>query len=160
MKVAQWLRIHQTMQETRVQSLGREDPLEEEMATHPVFLPGESHGQRSLASYSLWGFKRIGHNLATKQQKICGWRDGRINGFEEYLGSKINRLEWIIGCHPKMKRVTLRVPPGESPVSWGTVSLMVQNEMERFQITKQTCTPGQWMGESGTHKKDRPRVWS
>ena len=27
--------------------LGQEDPLEEEMAT-PVFLPGESHGQRSL----------------------------------------------------------------------------------------------------------------
>ena len=23
----------------------------------PVFLPGESHGQRSLAGYSLWGLK-------------------------------------------------------------------------------------------------------
>ena len=32
---------------------GWEDPLEEEMAT-PVFLPGESHGQRSLAGYSPW----------------------------------------------------------------------------------------------------------
>ena len=29
-------------------SLGGEDPLEEEMATTPVFLPGKSHGQRSL----------------------------------------------------------------------------------------------------------------
>ena len=28
------------MQETQVQFLGREDPLEKEMATHPVFLPG------------------------------------------------------------------------------------------------------------------------
>ena len=38
-----------------VQSLGQEDPLEEGMATHTaVFLPGESHGQRSLASYSPW----------------------------------------------------------------------------------------------------------
>ena len=27
----------------------REDPLEKEMATTPVFLPGKSHGQRSLA---------------------------------------------------------------------------------------------------------------
>ena len=27
----------------------------------PVFLPGESHGQRSLAGYSPWGL-RIGHN--------------------------------------------------------------------------------------------------
>ena len=43
------------MQETWVQSLGWEDPLEEEMATIPVFLPGESHGQRSLLGYSLGG---------------------------------------------------------------------------------------------------------
>ena len=40
------------MQETWVQSLGQEDPLEKEMATYSVFLPGESHGQRSLAGYS------------------------------------------------------------------------------------------------------------
>ena len=38
-----------------VQSLGWEDPLEEEMATHAVFLPGESHGQGSLAGCSSWG---------------------------------------------------------------------------------------------------------
>ena len=35
----------------RVRFLGQEDPLEEGMATHSVFLPGESHGQRSLAGY-------------------------------------------------------------------------------------------------------------
>ena len=38
----------------RVQFLGQEDPLKEGMATPtPVFLPGESHGQRSLVGYSL-----------------------------------------------------------------------------------------------------------
>jgi len=37
------------VQETWVLSLGREDFLEKEMATHLVFLPGKSHGQRSLA---------------------------------------------------------------------------------------------------------------
>ena len=36
------------MQETRVRFLGQEDPLEKEMATHSIFLPGESHGQRNL----------------------------------------------------------------------------------------------------------------
>ena len=46
-----------TMQETQVQSLGWADPLEKEMATTPVFLPGKSHGQRSLAGYSPWGHK-------------------------------------------------------------------------------------------------------
>ena len=45
------------MQETQVQSLGQEDPLEKEMATQPVFLPGKSHGQRTLVGYSLWGHK-------------------------------------------------------------------------------------------------------
>ena len=47
--------VMQKMQETWVQSLGGEDPLEEGMATHSrqVFLPGESHGQRILAVYNL-----------------------------------------------------------------------------------------------------------
>ena len=39
--------------ETWVRSLVREDPLEEEMATQ--FLPGESHGWRSLAGCSPLG---------------------------------------------------------------------------------------------------------
>ena len=45
------------MQETRVRSLSWEDPLEKEMATHPVFLPGKFHGRRSLEGYSPWGRK-------------------------------------------------------------------------------------------------------
>ena len=36
------------MQETQVQSLGQEDPLEKEMATHSSVLPWKSHGWRSL----------------------------------------------------------------------------------------------------------------
>ena len=35
----------------------------------PVVLPGKSHGQRSLAGYSLWSHKRVGHSLETKQQQ-------------------------------------------------------------------------------------------
>ena len=34
----------------------------------PISLPGKSHGQRSLEGYSSWGLKRVGRNLATKQQ--------------------------------------------------------------------------------------------
>ena len=41
----------------QVPSLAQEDPLEEEMAAHSVFLPGKFHGQRSLAGYSPWGRK-------------------------------------------------------------------------------------------------------
>ena len=57
------------IQETQVQSLGWEDPLERGMATHSIFLPGKSHGQRSLVGYSPWGRKRVRHNLATQQQQ-------------------------------------------------------------------------------------------
>ena len=45
------------IQETPVRSLGWEDPLEKEMGTRLVFLPGESHGQRSLVGCSPWGGK-------------------------------------------------------------------------------------------------------
>ena len=47
----------QEPQDPQVQSLGWEDPLEEAWQPTPVFLPGESHGQRSLAGYHPWGHK-------------------------------------------------------------------------------------------------------
>ena len=50
--VAQSVKSLPAMQETQVQSLGWKDPLEKEMATHSVFLPGEFHKQRSLVGYS------------------------------------------------------------------------------------------------------------
>ena len=49
------LRIHLPMQETQeiwVRSLGQKDPLWRKWQPTPVLLPGESHGQRSLAGYS------------------------------------------------------------------------------------------------------------
>ena len=43
------------MPETWVQSLGWEDPLEKEMATHSRTLAKKFHGWRSLVGYSPWG---------------------------------------------------------------------------------------------------------
>ena len=45
--VAQTVKSLPALWETWVHSLGQEDPLEKEMATTPVFLPGKSHGWRS-----------------------------------------------------------------------------------------------------------------
>ena len=42
--VAQMVKRLSTMWETWVQSLGWEDSLEKEMATHPILLPRKSHG--------------------------------------------------------------------------------------------------------------------
>ena len=67
--MAQWQRIHLPMQETQLPSLGWEDPLKKETATHSSIPPGKPQGQRSLVTYSPWDPKRMGHNLATKQQR-------------------------------------------------------------------------------------------
>ena len=56
----------QEMQEAGVQSLGREDPLEKEVATRFSSLPGEFCEQRSLAGRSPRGRKRVGHNWVTE----------------------------------------------------------------------------------------------
>ena len=50
--IAQLVKDPPAMLETLVQFLGWEDPLEKEMATQPVLLPGKSHGRRSLVGYS------------------------------------------------------------------------------------------------------------
>ena len=42
----------------------------------PVFLPRESHGQRSLVGYSPWG-QRVRHDWATKH--ICRWLTASLN---------------------------------------------------------------------------------
>jgi len=49
-----------TLQKTRVQFLGSEILWRREWQSTPVFLPGEFHGQRSLAGFM--GSQRAGHN--------------------------------------------------------------------------------------------------
>ena len=57
--VAQLVKNSPAMQETWVQSLGWEDPLEKGKVTHSSILPGEFHGL-----YKSMGSKRVGHNWA------------------------------------------------------------------------------------------------
>ena len=64
------------MQEMWLQFLGREDPLEEITATTPVFLPRESHGQRTLADYSPGGCKELDRTKATEH--ACKSKRGRF----------------------------------------------------------------------------------
>ena len=63
--VAQTVKRLPAMRETRVRSLGREDPWRRKWQPTPVSLPGESHGRSSLVGYSLQGSQRVGHDWAT-----------------------------------------------------------------------------------------------
>ena len=57
--VAQTIKHLPAMRETWVLSLGGEDLLEKEMATHSSILAGKSHGRRSLVGYSPWDHKEL-----------------------------------------------------------------------------------------------------
>ena len=63
------------MQETWVQSLGQQDPLEKEMAAHSRIL-----AWRILTGYSPWGCKRVRHDSGTKQP--------------QYMGSEVKASAW------------------------------------------------------------------
>ena len=50
----------------------------------PVFLPGKSHGQRSLADYHPWGFKRAEQDLVTKEHVSIHTHRHTINILIQY----------------------------------------------------------------------------
>ena len=54
-----------TMQETRIQSLGREDPLEKEMATHSSTLAWKIPWMEEPGRLQSMGSQRVKHNRAT-----------------------------------------------------------------------------------------------
>ena len=59
------------MQEKQIWSLGGEDPLEKDKATHSSVLAWrESHGQRSLAGYSPWGHRELDTTEATEHEHL------------------------------------------------------------------------------------------
>ena len=39
--------------------MGQKDPWRREWVPTPVFLPGESHGRKSLEGYSPWGHREL-----------------------------------------------------------------------------------------------------
>ena len=59
------------MQEMQIRSLGWDDPMEKEMETHPVFLRGKSHGQKSPMGCSLQTCKESDMTKATQLGEIA-----------------------------------------------------------------------------------------
>ena len=57
------------MQETQVRFLGREDPLEKEMATHSSLLAWRIPGTEEPGRLHSKGSQRVGHDLVTGQQQ-------------------------------------------------------------------------------------------
>ena len=72
--VAKRIKNLPAMQEIRVQSLGWEDPLEKEMATHSSILAMENPMDRGAWQAAVHGVARIGHDLAS--ESLLLWSGG------------------------------------------------------------------------------------
>ena len=57
------------MQEIQIQSLGRGDPLEKEMATYSSILAWRIPSTKEPGGLQPMGSQRVGHDLATKKKK-------------------------------------------------------------------------------------------
>ena len=63
--VAQAVKNLPAVQETRVRSLAREDPLEKEMATHSSILSWKISWTEEPGGLQSMGWQRVGHDSAT-----------------------------------------------------------------------------------------------
>ena len=62
--------LSRVVQEIQVQSLGQEDPLEEEMATHASRLAWKISYIEGACWAALHGVTRVGHDLVIKQPPV------------------------------------------------------------------------------------------
>ena len=106
--VAQELRICLQCRRHEFDTWARKIPWRRKQQPSPVFLPGKSHGQRSLVVNSPRCRKRVGHNLATKQQHIQKYQE------REFPGGSVVRT-WHFYCWG----------PGFDPYIWELRSHML-----------------------------------
>ena len=94
----------------------------------PVFLPGESHGQRSLAGYNPWGCKELGMTEATEYMHICIERE---------------RQRKKLPCFFSSCSVTYLCPTLCDPVDCSTPGFPVLHRLPEF-----TQTHVHWVGDA------------
>ena len=86
------------MQERRVQSLCQEDPLEKEMATHPVFFGSLSaHGMSVGNSTDRGAWWTAAHGVAKSQTRLSNETTtaiAHVVNLRYCLGVKNKRIKW------------------------------------------------------------------
>ena len=119
--------------ETKVQSLGWEDPLEEGMATHSNILAWRIHGQRSLLGYSTWGHKELDMTewLSTAQH-IKSVKVYTEKNIKQYKSSKCSFRYFTNLKISKVKLASSSIWPLDAPSKWlhtATINILFLNSM-------------------------------
>ena len=102
--VAQTVKRLPAMQETQVRFLGREDPLEKEMATHSSILAWEITWTEEPGGLQSLGSQRVRHNLVSKVKEsavaqscltLCDPMDCSLPDFSVHEIFQARVLEWV-----------------------------------------------------------------
>ena len=109
--VAHMVKIPPAMQETWVQSLGQEDPLEKEMATHSSILAWKNPMDRGAWQATVHGVARAGHSLATKPPTLRLSREewpSVSHELQGYLYMKGPRAQTLLHQHQCYMTVSIQ----------------------------------------------------
>ena len=145
--MAQTVKNSPTMQETWVWSLGSEDPLEKEMATHSSILAWRIPQTKEPGELQSMGSRRVGHdwvsNTSTYPRRVRVKRgmSPLYSGAEPELQT-IKEVEWFPAC--------LVLIPG---LLWqGDKKGPRKTELQRYALGRFTLTP-KWANRSQDDKK-------
>ena len=92
--VAQRVKRLPAMQETRVRSLGREDPLEKEMATHSSILAWRIPWTEEPDGLQSTGWQRVRHDWHSGEESACNAGDSDNMGLKIPGGANDNPLQY------------------------------------------------------------------
>ena len=123
--MAQTIKCLPTMQETRVQSLVGKMLGKRKWQPTPVVLPGQSHGQRSMVGYSLWGRKesdtteRLHFHFLQLTKTLFHFEISKTlrNSMFHHLSVLMQQPSFLICTHSKLK-VPLKTPSTVSSPYW------------------------------------------
>ena len=164
--------------------LGKEDPLEKGMATHSVFLPGESHGHRSLVGYSLYHqsqtwlkwlsmwLVQFSHSVVSDSLQPHGLQHTRLPCPSPTPGVYSNSYPLSQWCHPAISSSVIPFSSclqsfpasGSFPVSQffasGGQSIGVSASTSVLPKITQDWSPSGWTGWISLQSKGLSRVFS
>ena len=99
---------------------------------------GKSHGQRSLAGYSPWGRKRVGHDLATKQKQKWSSQETVTGAQASIKPAHDGSSSSVLGREQKLYLVYRESSPE------GLESQVLLFPEEPFYLLYPDCKGGEW----------------
>ena len=140
--VVQWLRICLRCERPRFDPWVGEIPWRREWLPTPVFLPGESHRQRSLMGYSPWGYKE------SDKTEWLTLLQCRGLGFDPWLRNKVShaqeQLSWcarvVVACSWRSCATTRSPHAATKGSKWRNQDLMQPNKWVSTEKRCHLCT--------------------